>query len=484
MTPEPGQRHVVVIGGGISGLVAARTLAHSSTARTPEAREIDTAVTILESGPKFGGKLQTSSFAGVGLDTGPDAFLARLPQARQLCEALGVETIAPSRSTAWIWSRDALRRFPDKTVLGVPSSIRSLTSAGVLPAQAIARAAMDYMLPDRVGRPNEDQSIGNLIRARFGEEVADRLVDPLIGGIYGSNIDELSLEAAAPQIAELAAMGPSLLKSARTHVNRRSTEDRNAPVFRTPTHGMASLVSALLADLRHHGVKMQPSTYVEKLVRTQDGRWEVVTAEGRTHIADAVVLATPTFATARIVEDEHPELAANLRDISYSSVGIIRLAYRSAAVKRSLDGTGFVTPRVDGHLITACSWASSKWAHLARPGQVVLRASVGRMGDDRFMEMSDHELIDKVHSELTAAMVITERPLMADVTRWEHSFPQYSVKHNTKVLQIERNVSQMENIAICGAAYHGLGIPACIKTATEAVEALLTRMANAYALSE
>ncbi len=474
------ERRVVVVGGGISGLVAAWTLVRNDMARTPSARAVTTRVTVLESDTRLGGKIQTSEFAGASVDTGADAFLSRVPWALHLCNEIGLdaELVSPSRTTAYVWSRERLRRFPERSLFGVPSHLRDVARTRLLSAGGMARASADLVLPGFIGRADDDQSVGRLVGSRLGREFVDRVVDPLIGGINASNVYNLSLNSTAAQLADVATRHASLVGSVHDLMRRRDPSEGSKPAFRTHSSGMSGIVDTLASRLTEAGADLRTLTRVKDVTPTDSKGWVVTTASGEQLGADAVILATPAHVTDDLLIDVAPQASRILREIAYASVAMIRLAYPSSAIGAPPAGSGFVVPAIDGHLTTACSWSSSKWSHLARPGQVIMRASVGRVGDVRFEHMSDVELVRAVHSELASAMNITGSPREADVTRWTDAFPQYEPGHETRILRLERSIAQLPGLAVAGAAYHGLGIPSCVRTARDSAEALLAQLSR------
>ena len=420
---------VAVVGGGIAGLAAAHDLAKAG---------VD--VVVHEADDRAGGKLRTEPFAGTMLDAAPDAFLARRPEAVALCEELGLrdELEEPAATTAYLWSRGALRRVPAGQVLGVPTDIRAVARSGVLSRRGLARAALEPWLPGP--RLAGDTTVGELIRRRYGAEVAARLVDPLIGGINAGHTDALSVQATAPQIAAAARTRPSL-----TRALRALPAPPPGPVFYTVPGGMERLARALVEAITDRGGEVRTGSRVEALADLD---------------ADAVVLAVPAFLAADLLAPLDAVAAAELRTITYASVTLATFAYPDGAVDRPLDASGLLVPRPEGLLMTACSWASSKWAHLAAPGRFLLRVSAGRVGDDRHESLDDDALVAQLRDDLRTTMGVRGEPLEVAVHRWPRAFPQYPPGHLERMAALQERLPS--GLALAGALLGGVGIPACI----------------------
>ncbi|MGI8757752.1 MAG: protoporphyrinogen oxidase [Acidimicrobiales bacterium] len=471
-------RRFVVIGGGIAGLAAAHELlGHPGVA-----------VTVCEAGERLGGKVRTEDFAGVGLDLGPDAFLARRPEAVQLCRELGLdhELVAPATTTAYLWSRGRLRRLPEGLVLGVPTRLGALARSRVLSPLGVARAAVEPLL---VGRPLAgDAALGAVVRRRLGNEVHHRLVDPLVGGINAGDTDRLSIEVAAPTLAAAARRRRSLVAGARAIAAAASgggngaenatlvppersmagTAGPPAPVFLTLPGGLGRLVGALAERVAAGGGEARTSAAVSALQPTPDGRYLVHTPSENLE-ADAVIVAIPAPASATLLAPHAPEVAATLAAIDYASVTLVALAFPPAAIRRPLDGSGFLVARGEGRLMTACSWASSKWPHLGPSGQVVLRVSAGRAGDERAGALDDGALVDRLRLELGEALGIDSPPGEVRVTRWHRAFPQYAPGHLVRMAAAEAALAEhLPGVALAGAALAGVGLPACIASGRSA----------------
>jgi oxygen-dependent protoporphyrinogen oxidase len=462
-TPE--RRHVAVVGGGITGLATAWYL---RAAGSPGAGPPPT-VTLVEASVRLGGKIRTEELGGVPVEAGPDTFLGRVPWARELCRDLGMhdELVAPATSKAWIWRSGRLRPLPPGTVLGVPVSLRSLLRGRHLSPAGAARAALDLALPRRP-LPS-DPTVADLVGARMGQEVVDRLVDPLVGGINAGRADRLSARATAAPLADAAARHRSLVLGLRSGERSASSGE---PLFLGVSGGLGRIVERLASSL--DGTEVRLGTAAGRLGAGTDRRWLVSCDPGPAVDADAVVLTLPAGPAAAVLAPVAPSAARELERVRYASVVVATVGYRPAAVPAPLDGSGFLVPRSEGRLITACTSSTSKWPTLARSGLVLLRASVGRDGDERALGMGDDELLRSVHDELVTMIGVTDSPVASRVDRWPASFPQYEPGHGERVRRIDAALAaEAPGVIVAGAAYRGLGIASCVQQARAAAERVL-----------
>lgn len=438
-----------VVGGGIAGLAAAWELVR----RRPGAD-----VAVFEPG-RLGGKLRTSPFAGRMVDEGADAFLARVPEGRDLCVELGLDAglVSPATGNVYVASGDRLHRLPEGLVLGVPVDAAQLRGSPLVGPDAADRVAAEPDVPGRPLGPDDDPSVGELVRARLGDDVLEHLVDPLIGGINAGDTDRLSLRAAAPQLAAAAERSGSLLEGLRSSP---PSGPPGSPVFWALPGGMASLVEALLAALRAADV-----SFVAEAVD-----------DLRSLAADGVVVATPAPAAASLLGAAGAEGAAGtLAGIEHSSPVLVTLALPAEGVREPLDASGLLVPRTEGRLLTACSFATTKWAHLgeADPSTVVLRASAGRTGDDRAIGMDDDALVAGLLADLDELLGLDAAPSEVRISRWSDGFPQYAPGHLARTAAAEADLAaRLPRVRLAGASLYGIGIPACIRSARAAAASL------------
>ncbi|MGI5438339.1 protoporphyrinogen oxidase [Streptomyces shenzhenensis] len=456
---DTGTDHVVVIGAGIAGLAAAHRLLDRGAR-----------VTVLEAADRVGGKLLAGEIAGVRVDLGAESMLARRPEAVALAREVGLadRLRTPATTTASIWTRGALRPMPKGHVMGVPGTASAL--AGVVSEEDLARIGREAGLPRT--ETGEDVAVGEYVAARLGREVVDRLVEPLLGGVYAGDAYRISMRSAVPQLFQAVQTHDSLTEAVRDLQAKAAADPRTGPVFQGIEGGVGRLPLAVAEAVRARGGAVLTSAPATELRREAAGGWRVAAA-GRVLHADAVVVAVPAPAAAGLLAAESPGAAAELRAVEYASMGLVTLAYRRDAVALP-EGSGFLVPTVDGHTIKASTFASVKWGWIAEedPEVIVLRTSVGRYGETEILGREDADLVGVSRHDLREAIGLTAEPLETRVTRWTGGLPQYPVGHHARVARIREHVAKLPGLAVCGAPYDGVGIPACIASAETAVDRL------------
>ncbi|MBR7674387.1 protoporphyrinogen oxidase [Streptomyces daliensis] len=459
---------VIVIGGGISGLAAAQRLLDGGAG-----------VTVLEASARFGGKLLTGDIAGTAaVDLGAESMLARRPEGVALARAagLGDELEPPTTASAAIWSRGALRPMPKGHVMGVPGDPSALE--GLLSREGLARIAEDADAPrTEVG---DDAAVGAYVAERLGPEVVDRLVEPLLGGVYAGDAYRISMRAAVPQLYEAARAERSLLAGVRGIQERAAAHAATGPVFMGVQGGIGRLPGAVADACRAAGAELRTHTPVRALRRTGEG-WTVVPEQGPALTADAVVVAVPAPVAGRLLADEAPAAARELTAVDYASMALVTMAFRRRDLARVPEGSGFLVPPVDGRSIKAATFSANKWGWVARqdPELFVLRTSVGRFGEEEILKRDDAELTDISLRDLESAIGLTARPVDAKVTRWDGGLPQYPVGHPERVARVRAGLADAPGVTVCGAAYDGVGIPACAASGARAAEETLASAVGA-----
>lgn len=448
---------ITIVGGGITGL----TTAYRFSKLMPGAQ-----ITLIEAGDHVGGKIRSSPFAGIaGVDEGADAFLTRIPHAVALAAELGLtdQLTSPAVVSANVWW-NGMHEIPEGLLLGVPSDLATLARSHLLSWRGKLRAGLEPILP---GTGVGADSVGRLIRKRFGRQVHERLVDPLVGSIYAADTDRFSL-AGVPQILDLASNNRSLLIGARRA--RAKVKAATGPIFAAPTGGMAVLTDSLAEALAAADVEIRTGQSVTSIERSGSG-WLV---DGE--VADAVVLATPARTTAPLVGAISGDAAKALATFDHAGVVMVTLAVAGTDWPRELSAkSGYLVPKPVQNWVTAVSFASSKWAHW-RPadadGGVILRISLGRDGRD-LTDQSDDALLNAAVTDVGHHLGFSLRPTAHRITRWPLAFPQYRPGHAKRVTGIEADLARdAPGIFVAGASYRGIGIPACIEQGNSTASAL------------
>ncbi|MCW2760966.1 MAG: protoporphyrinogen oxidase [Marmoricola sp.] len=470
MPENPRKLRVAVVGGGVSGLAAA----HRIGLDLPDAE-----VVVLEASGRLGGSLHTVEVGGVMVDVGAEAMLFRRPEAVDLAAqvGLGADLVHPATTSASLWNRGRLVPMP-RTMMGVPLDLRALD--GVISAKGLARAALENLLPPtELG--DRDISVGDLVDERLGKEIVDRLVEPLLGGVYAGHAREISARAAVPRLVALLQRSRSLTRAAAA-ATPPSDRTNAVPVFAGLRGGVGRLPGAVAEA---SGAALRTGATVRDLARRTDGGWNLVvgsTRDPEVVQADAVVLATPSRATARLLSDVAPGAALTLARIEYASMAIVTLAFPARAFP-GVAGSGFLVPPVDGRSVKASTFSFAKWDWVREAGaaageeMLLMRCSLGRHREEKTLQASDEELVEVVLRELADAIGLSARPADTHVQRWGGALPQYAVGHLDRVAAVRSELGPMLGLAVCGSAYDGIGIPACIASAHLAAAKILADLA-------
>ena len=439
---------VAVVGGGISGLTAAYRL-----------QQRGFQVSVFEAADRPGGKIRTGRLDDLMVEEGPDAFLPRDERAVQLCHELGLsdELVSPAVFGAYIWHRSALRRLPAGSPYGIPRDPKAAWREGLLSAAGAARASLERVRTEPLDGP--DVTVADFIRKRFGREVLDHLVDPLLAGVRGGRTDEMSLAAAGKEIDALARARPSVLRAL-------SDQPPTPPGFLAPRGGMQQITDRLASEMHD----LRTGTSVRE-VDVRDNAALLSTPEGELTF-DGAVVALPAHRTAEVLKRSAPVLSSHLARITYASVVVITLVYPRGTFVPPPRGSGFLVPSRAGLTISACTWYSTKWPDSAPDGRVVMRCVVGRAGDLNDVASTDDELVAAAHQDLVTTLRLTREPMSSKVTRWERSIPEYKLGHLELVEKIERAAEGLGPVRFAGTGLRGSGIPDCIRTAEDAAASL------------
>lgn len=474
---------VIVIGGGVAGLSAAHRLASQS--RFP------CSIRVLESSNRLGGRLDSVHLHGGTVDAAADGVLARRPELVSLLAELGHEgeTMSIEASGASVYARGALRPLPRDLQLGIPLHWRSLLTSKTLSKRGLLRALMDVVVPRTVGRGHlQDRAIGSLVERKLGSEVVNTLVDPLLGGIVAGRVTDLSAQALLPPLLEAAQQPGSLMKAMRA-LRPAPSDGPPPPTFISVDGGMYRLIDMLREALDTFGVEQLRGASVTGVHRQEgsDPAWMVDTVTS-TYRADYVIIATPAPQAAVLLGALDRELAEQLHSIDYASVAVVTLSLPEHGVTLPEYGTGILIPPASvipaGHakgerfFTTAVTFLDRKWPRLQQPGARWLRASVGRIDDERHIRMSDEELLAVVREELSLVLGPLEEPYASSVTRWDKALPQYRVNHQAKIATIMNAVARHDGLALAGAYLEGVGVPACIASGRHAAEGFFDKVGD------
>ncbi|MCI2266203.1 protoporphyrinogen oxidase [Sediminivirga luteola] len=460
---------MAVIGGGISGLTAARDLLGQGAG-----------VHLFEAGPRFGGLIRGTTLGGVlpvSADTGAEASLFRRPETAALCRELGLDLQHPDPSQqARILSRGGFHPVPGG-VMGIPGDPDQL--AGLLDESEVERVRDERIVP-----VHEDLTVGEFLAGRFGVALVDRVVDPLLGGVYAGSAWDLSLQQTVPAFWEAARTGRSLIALAAAAsspgegtagTDGGSSAHRRTPVFMGLRGGMSRLVAALEEDLRHRGAQLHPDAPVTALERAGEG-WTLRTPAGPVPGSfDGVILALPAWAAAPLLRPHARDAAAALDRLEWSSQAVVTVLLEVSTPAGLPEGSGFLIPALETRVIKAATHSCRKWPWLAQalpPSTALVRMSIGRHRDERLLGLDDDELMRRALEDYRRLTGTTAGVLASEVTRWQRSLPQYAPGHAGLVARAERALRAAPGLALAGSSYDGVGIPACIGRAHRAASAL------------
>jgi len=462
--------HVTVVGGGITGLSAAYYL-HKTVAE----EGLPVQLTLLEADNRLGGKVHTVYRDGFIIEQGPDSLLARKPAGLRLIADLGLEheTVRNQTGQSYVLFRNRLYPIPEGAVMGIPTKWTPFATTPLISPIGKLRALFGDLLLPRSPQQT-DQSAGHFFRRRLGNELVDRLIEPLLSGIYAGNIDELSLMATFPQFYHQEQQYRSLMIGMKKTAPTAKKDAKPQGAFMTLKRGLQQLVNAIADRLPPDAIRLNHA--VTSLVRLADGRYRMGMADGQTMDTDAVILAIPYRQAARILSctplgDLPPEATP-------TSVATVALAFNAEDIDIPYEGTGFVVPRTAPYTITACTWTHKKWPHSTPEGKVLLRSYVGRPGNATIVEEPDEVIVHRVIRDIQAITPIKGKPLFHVITRWRNGMPQYAVGHKQWVQQLYERVEEaFPGVRLAGSSYEGIGLPDCIDQGKKAAETILQRFA-------
>ena len=461
-------KRIAIIGGGISGLSSAFYLEKARTAGA----ELE--YTLFESGQRLGGCLSSDRIEGCLVEAGPDSFLTEKPWASALCQELGIADQLIGSNDAqrktYIVVHNRLIAMPDGLMFMVPTRLLPTALSPLFSWSTKVRMARELLHPPRP--MEDDETVAQLVERHFGAEVVDRLADPLLSGVYGGEAGKLSARAVLPRFVEMEEKYGSLSRAmlvAHKKMAQAARKQPPRPLFTSLKEGMQQMVDAILARVDPEAIRLRRHV---RRIYPENGGWRLAIEMNGDERYDAVILATPANVAGELLDGVDPVLARNLLDITYSSSVTVTLGYYKQQLARLPRGFGFLVPRSEGTRMLACTFVHNKFPHRAPPDKGILRCFLGGARDEAVLGLSDEEMLETVHRELRDIVKLDARPIFARVYRWREAMAQYEPGHIARVAEIEKRVAEMPGLAIAGNAYHGIGVPDCIRSGMEAANAV------------
>lgn len=470
-------RRIAVIGGGITGLTAAYTLAQARDQGTPVSEFL------IEGSERLGGVIRTDQLEGFVLEGGPDSFISEKPEAAALCRELGLgDSLIGSNDKdrhTYILHKGRLVSLPDGLMLLAPTRVWSVLASPLLPLSAKVMVGTEWFVTPTKPR-DTDESIATFVRRHFGKAMVDNIVEPLLAGVYGGDVGSLSVESVLPRFREMEDRYGSLIRGAsaakkqwkRARKGRapRTQESQNlTSLFITLKGGLSELIKALEARLDLSRVHLgQRVVAVEKIERNWKSPYRICCESGQSYEADSIILALPVHACATFLNSLNPDLAKALNAIPYSSAITVNLAYEEEALPSLPPGFGFLVPRKEGCRLLACTFVHRKFPHRAPEGKALLRCFLGGVRDPEVFELSNNEIFLKVRQELRAILGVDAQPLFSQISRWPSAMAQYNVGHGDRIKRIMTLIQKYPRLYLAGNAYSGIGLSDCVRTGMEA----------------
>lgn len=458
-------KKIVIVGGGITGLSAAYYLQ-----KEVKENNLPYEVKLVEASERLGGKVKTVKQDGYTIERGPDSFLSRKQPAVKLTEELGMgdQLVRNGTGQSYILVKNKLHKMPSGAYMGIPTSVRPFLFSRIFSPIGKFRAGFDFILPK--GKEVKDQSLGGFFRRRFGNELVDNLIEPLLSGIYAGSLDEMSMMATFPNFYQVEQDHRSMIKGLqKTMPEKKRSTGKKPGMFFSFINGFESMINKLEEKLGDDVISRNTAVdHVEK----KDHGYHLLLSNGEVYKADAVVMATPHYTLPKIFSQY--DLFEPFHDIPATSVANVALAFDKSAIKKDVNGTGFVVSRTSDFRITACTWTHKKWPNSTPDGKVLLRCYVGRPDDQSVVHLSDEEITEIVLNDLNKIMNITQKPEFSVITRWKNAMPQYTVGHKERIAGVRgRMGDELPGVFLAGSSYEGIGVPDCIEQGEKAVDDVL-----------
>jgi oxygen-dependent protoporphyrinogen oxidase len=466
--------HVVIVGGGITGLAAAYYLQKKAVETGTQLR-----YTLLERAPILGGKIVSQQVDGFLVEGGPDCFLTRKPWALALCCELGLEEDMIGTNEAqrkvYVLNRGRLHPLPEGVMLVVPTQFLPFATSPLISIPGKLRMGMDLFIPPR--REDGDETLASFVRRRLGQEALDKIAEPLLSGIHVSDPERLSLKSSFPRLLDVERKYGSLIRgmlAARRAVSRHNGGSQpSLPMFMSLRNGMGQLVDALADRLDGGGLRTGCQVVSLRSLDGDGAPYQVIIGNGERLKADAVILTTPSDVTSRLLRELDQALARELAGVRYVSTAVVSLGYRPQAELLPWRGFGFIIPKREERRITACTWSSTKFDHRAPRNHQLLRCFLGGPGREEMAELDDERLLDVVRAELAAIMGLRVAPDVESIFRWRKANPQYDLGHLSRVEEMRARAGRHGGLFLAGSSYDGVGVPDCVRQGEQAADGVL-----------
>jgi oxygen-dependent protoporphyrinogen oxidase len=478
-------KRIAIIGGGVAGLSAAWSLEKARRAGQPiEYR-------LYEASGRLGGVITSETIDGCVIEGGPDSWLTEKPAAAALCRELGLaDQLLPSNDRerkTYIVVKNRLVPLPDGLMFMIPTRLVPTAFTRLFSWSTKLRMAREYLFPPPPA--TEDESVAAMTRRHFGQETVDRLVSPLLSGVYGGNASQLSVRAVLPRMvtmeqnhrsltrAMLAARRTAVQQPPQSSSNRMPTAPRS--LFTTLRGGMRQVVDAIAAQLPANAIHL--SSQVHAIARpapdrrphsTPENTWIIKTAFGQEPF-DGLILALPAWASAGLLRPFNAPLAEALASVPYSSSITVTMGFNKEALRSLPPGFGYLVPAIENRSMLACTFVHAKFAGRTPEDKGVLRCFLGGSGNEHLLDETDAHLTEIVLGELSEILNLKAKPNFVRIVRSRHSMAQYAVGHLERMQTVRDTVAAIPGLALAGNAYQGIGVPDCIRTGQQAAETIL-----------
>lgn len=463
---------ILIVGGGITGLAAAHRLIELN-----DENNFEVNFKLLESSPRLGGNISTLTQDNLLIEEGPDSFITTKPHGLNLCKRLGIEnelipTSEKNRKTL-IYLNKRLVALPEGFILLSPTKILPFITSPILSFYGKIRVLLELLIPKskNVG----DESLESFVTRRFGKELFENIAQPLIGGIYTSDPQRLSMKSALPNIYNLEHRYGSVIKGFMNEYSSEQESGARYSQFVTLKDGMQTLVDAITSKIPDESIVInQQVIEISKF----KNKWRVKTEKDKEYKADGIILATHSYTSAKILKSLDPMLSDELSKIEFASSAIVILVYRMEDIRSKINGFGFVVPAKENLNIIACSFSSEKFEGRAPSDTILLRCFVGGALNEDFLNNDDQEIISTVKDELNQILYINSEPQFSHLKRYPGSMPQYNVGHSEILSNINKLISKHLNLELAGNSYEGVGIPDCIRSGEMAAENICNNISS------